>query len=799
MLSVLIGCATALFAGCSSEVTVTFSTEEINLCVGESRDVLPYIIFEPAVGGGKVELSADGDCVNVVGTRVYALKSGEAVVTANGTAKLKINIAYRESNAIELAVDGATVQNIGDGSAKPQAVKFTAALPEYADPNTEIVYEVNGKRAATGATFEFEPTGCGLFAVTARAGKGCASCDVYVYRQTESAAKYSGKLVQAGDFSPVTFTVYENIWAHNPRSFVQWKVNGDVKGSGGTFVFTPRFAGEYKITYDINGVRGAFVGGGAVTVTAAGDRAPSVSEIAIGEKVKIKWSDGEHISSVSITSPDGSRDVYNRFDSRYAHRFSRGEFDATGLIAVCAAEPSVYTVWLTADGRGEPYEFRQYPLSAAEYIGNKVFCFDSLITDCEKARSFVTDMYVCGRTEAKAYVAHGYDTERAAAAIAEAANMLGISLQSVKSDGQTLSVELGEYDNAPVRNGTSRSVRVSAFLPHVEYDSAARRDQRSYVFALDRVSAEVSVENTEQLLWAALCGVKPVPVAGSKAAEVYARCKSALISIIGADYSEFRKVHAIYDFLQWVTLRADGNAEGAASSADYLDGVFLSPADERRTYGAVSSMGAAKAFLLMCKTEGIDCELAVRDDGEYYNRVVIDGMIYNVDVYGGKKILSPGGTVAREMCSHKGLFVTDEALGAENDEPASDAGKSYYTQKQTGGGICFDMYFDGSETESEIYSAVSVILGAAPRGNVTVYNIYGHEDIPVTAWGIELAAKGDNTVSEITSAIVEYCKKTFGNMFSESAVTVYSESEIRHITIIVPHTAEAARLYENYL
>ena len=60
--------------GCSDAVKIKLSVETIELCVGESRDIAPYVVFSPSTAPDrKLKVETDGDCVSVRGTVVSAL------------------------------------------------------------------------------------------------------------------------------------------------------------------------------------------------------------------------------------------------------------------------------------------------------------------------------------------------------------------------------------------------------------------------------------------------------------------------------------------------------------------------------------------------------------------------------------------------------------------------------------------------------------------------------------------------------------------------------------------------------
>ena len=161
--------------GCSaSAVNVGFTRESITLYVGESRDVAPYVVFDPIINDSRdnLKISTDGDCVEVGGTVITAVKAGVATVratTASGgrDGVMTVTVIAREEQDMYLEVDGQLLQALSDGQ-KPSALTFSARFEDTVLPNG-IEWRVNGKTVQTGAssTLEFAPVGIGEYTVAA--------------------------------------------------------------------------------------------------------------------------------------------------------------------------------------------------------------------------------------------------------------------------------------------------------------------------------------------------------------------------------------------------------------------------------------------------------------------------------------------------------------------------------------------------------------------------------------------------------------------------------------------------------
>lgn len=792
-------CVIAAFfvCACSKRVDISFSTESLHMRVGERRDLFPYVVFSPSTAANKdFTLSADSDIVSVDGTAVIAVSDGEATVTARsssgGEAAVRITIDYRAANEVLISAVGELVQNVSDASAATQ-IDLSAVFGDHVDPSTVASWSVNGAHAAVGNTYRFTPPSFGEFKITASVQDVCDSVDVKIYRETSAVASFVGELRQSNDFSPIRFSVRENIDTRNPMSVTQWTVNGAVAAETHDFEFVPPSSGTYEISVRVNGrVREFANGADSVTVIAVGDRIPSVSEIAFDDAdgVFVKWRDGGHIRSISVTAPSGERTVYYRSDSLYSHRFMQGAFDATDIIDVCAeegCEPSAYAVKLTADGQSAEYAFYQYPFEAKKYLEENVLCNNKFLSDDVQTREWVKELYACGRRMGKAYVARGFAAESAAETAKSAAKLYGMPCTRAEVVGSEITMYFGDYVNAPVKSSVrDRTRREYSSLPHVEYDAASRRNS-AYRFAADRRAKKVSVSDSEQLLTAVLGGCAPMPTQTGAAAAVYAAARTALLNIIGADYTDRQKVHAMYDWLTWVCARpAVVDADG---SCRFIEGVFGSRNIEAT--GAVTSEGAAKAFALMCGMEGIDTVICSRmSDGSAYfwNKVKLCEVWYNVDVYAG--IAAPDGSTDGGFapCSHKTLLLSDVQAAAYGlicaDSPeATDDGGAYCLQKCTYGGEYFDAFVDLSEKDgyNTIKAAVFSSFDAQRRSEVSAIGIGGATSVaPSNYFGVEFALDERLSAAEVSavkSAVLraadEYAAQAIGTQFEVGTVKTY--------------------------
>ena len=205
-------------------------------------------------------------------------------------------------------------------------------------------------------------------------------------------------------------------------------------------------------------------------------------------------------------------------------------------------------------------------------------------------------------------------------------------------------------------------------LEGVEQLQDSNRPNSFNDFAIDKLTKSYLVTNSEQLYYIVERGYKPEFDNNfnsiSDVRKLYEEARYILRNIISDDMTEYEKVHAIYD---WLVLNVTydkrlkdyvmGNVKDVRKYRGfYMEGVFL---DKRAVCDGIS-----KAFVLMCRIEGIEAIRVQGDaiDGSYshaWNKVRIDNMWYIVDA-------TSGGTIVEgfEIINHKYLFTNEDFYGS---------------------------------------------------------------------------------------------------------------------------------------
>lgn len=803
-----------LFA-CSPSAQISFSTDGIVLYVGETRDIFPYVVLSASDDRNSVFFEADSQsCITLSGSSVSAVAAGRAVVTAfvrgKPSATLDVTVKYRNADSLTITHDGELCQNLKDGES-PSLVRFGIVRDEYGDPEIGVDWYVDGVCAAAGDAFEFTPRAFGSYRIFAKAGNASCDATVNVYRATDATAYADGELVQSGDRSPVVFTAVEQADTRNPRSVYEWRINGEAVSHDAVFAFTPESVGEYRVSLYVNGVRRDFAEERMSTVTVSGERAP-IGEVVFDDRdgVFIEWRDGGYINSVTVVSSDGKRTKTESSDIRHSYRFGRGVFDATDIIDVCG--DGAYTVRLEAEGKGEQIEFVRYPESARRYIEEKIYINNGFLSDAEQAERLVLEMYARGIKKTSAYLARELSAEAADLTVKNTALAIGSSARTA-FDGDVMTVELSDYYNKPRSTAKNDAERLFSELPHIEY-AADNLRASEYVLAIERNKNTVAAENSEQLLLAVLGGVRPQPTVGT-AAVVYCRARAVLLSVIGKDYDEWQKVHAIYDWLVWSASRAEG-AVPFGSSADFAESVF--GGEGMTANGVVSSLGAAKSFALLCGMDGLECRIVScggnADDARkyYWNKVKLGGVWYNVDVFGAKSNAEQLGVSPRniEMGSHGRFLLSDAAAASlglltDGSYAAPFDGRSYYLEKHRYGDVYFDYCLDKSEYNdiAAVKAAVSYALENGDIGSYSIFGVNGTVTVSKAFYGMQwyLGDADGQTVENfkavLTNAVREYCKHTLDSD-REAVIAFYPtvnaplKDGVLHVNILLPLVKEVS-------
>ncbi|MBQ8451461.1 MAG: InlB B-repeat-containing protein [Clostridia bacterium] len=186
------------------------------------------------------------------------------------------------------------------------------------------------------------------------------------------------------------------------------------------------------------------------------------------------------------------------------------------------------------------------------------------------------------------------------------------------------------------------------------------RDSTFNDFKIYSVSKSITVEKSEQLVWALENGYSVTATAGSPAETILNKAKEVLKTIITDDMTDSIKIQRIYE---WLILNVNYDQKALAASEEattseqirelkkynswYAEGVFLNKI-------AVCE-GYAKSLLIMARLEGIPCVI-VTGNNHAWNRVLVNGNWFVVDAtHGDVGIYSS----KQEIVSYAQFLITD--------------------------------------------------------------------------------------------------------------------------------------------
>lgn len=224
----------------------------------------------------------------------------------------------------------------------------------------------------------------------------------------------------------------------------------------------------------------------------------------------------------------------------------------------------------------------------------------------------------------------------------------------------------------------------------------------AHEFIIDSMP-EFVVYNSEQLVYAVEHGYQPIfGVSGTTAEDCYNKARTALTNIINDEMTEIEKIKVIHDYIA-LTVTYDSellliSTQEGVDPFDishyrgfYIEGVFED--------GKAVCDGITKAFMLMCRIEGIE---AIRvsgksrswnaelgkyvEVGHAWNKVHVDGKWYTIDTTNDDSILSIGGIdTDYEVLNHQFFMVSDASIASSHvedtykDIPVSEYTYDYYS------------------------------------------------------------------------------------------------------------------------
>lgn len=190
-------------------------------------------------------------------------------------------------------------------------------------------------------------------------------------------------------------------------------------------------------------------------------------------------------------------------------------------------------------------------------------------------------------------------------------------------------------------------------------------------FYIEKLTNTYEVETTNQLLYVAEHGYKPICKSGSKAEAAYNKLKEILRNIVSDDMTNFEKADAIFTYLS-LNIQYDHNVLDITDGNDdiwpkydsyFMEGVL-------NNHKSVCD-GIAKTFSMLCNMEGIPC-VEVTGNSHAWCKCKINNIWYVVDATHGNTQLpaQDPSDDNRSIMNHGEFLISD----------ANKAAKGYVTK-----------------------------------------------------------------------------------------------------------------------
>ena len=274
--------------------------------------------------------------------------------------------------------------------------------------------------------------------------------------------------------------------------------------------------------------------------------------------------------------------------------------------------------------------------------------------------------------------------------------------------------------------------------PYKTHLSETGRDEDFNDFAIEHVTDSLVVDDTEQLVYAAEHGYRPLPSVGSEAEAVYSAAKTVLRTIIDNGMTDYEKVLAIYEYIiknvyydhdtfNRVISQEISDSDASNYYCFYLDGVFLN-------HVAVCD-GYSKAFLLLARMEGIravqiEGTTVGEGSGHAWNKVFLsvnggERAWYVIDCTHGDASVefnNNGSIASKEVMTHACFLYTDaekdiECIPTENEEFSSyealTDGEYYANTTFTWHAVEYSFLI---ENDTQMAAFLSYLLSCVPDG-----------------------------------------------------------------------------------
>lgn len=219
-------------------------------------------------------------------------------------------------------------------------------------------------------------------------------------------------------------------------------------------------------------------------------------------------------------------------------------------------------------------------------------------------------------------------------------------------------------------------------------------------FNINKILETLEVRSSNELIYALEIGVRPAPIVGSPAEQMYNKAKQILRQICDDNMTDLEKARAIYEYIT-LNVKYDNYAVDTPSikndwekyDAWYVEGVLNN--------GVAVCDGIAKAYLLLAKIENIPV-VRVNSTNHAWNKILIGGKWYGVDSTHADTVDVDNEI---EVFTYKQFMFTDEYKESKGQIATNyialvaNTEYNYYDEVEftNAGGQTYDLYIESQD------------------------------------------------------------------------------------------------------
>ena len=337
------------------------------------------------------------------------------------------------------------------------------------------------------------------------------------------------------------------------------------------------------------------------------------------------------------------------------------------------------------------------------------------------------------------------------------------------------------YTTYHAYTGTSDYIEYPNSELHYYTHNESQRSDNFEGFKVNDIATTAEVTTSVELMLALEAGLKPEPVYGSAAANIYNLAKGVLREIIDDRMSDYEKVLAIYDWLSYNVIFDRGFDSIIASTkptTDYYKSFFKNTsfyAEGVFIYHVALCNGIASAFSILANIEGIPTVKAmgkVNSGSHSWVKVYVNGEWYICDSTWSNSIDKDTSTQKYEYINYDYFMLSfDEAKLRSRTEHEYLEGYKYFA-----GDTTFDYY----STEYFIYNGALYTKYVTTKAEFEAVIKHYMESLGVHQI-VQLSIRTTKTLAELQTWLDEMVDA--GQIDIDILVTLFNRKDVNNSLI----------------